>query len=343
MQVFTPQALSLQYLADVHSRYSSLEETQTAVAEVVNSLGYMHPRTVQTLLRAYNRLEDPVGAVKLLRSFRGKDGVRLDDQNYSYILRICRKHCSSSDLLKLYREFRDESWTPTQFTFQELIASCVDNRNMNLLKEVIKERETAGLPSSIQAESKILDAVIKTGRNVDSLQFLSDLRTRGICPDIHTYGSLISHAIKQNNQEVVDTLFKQLDEDGLVPSQSFGVLVMVAFAVVGSGKQADEYITVLKNQGVALTSRMYASLIDAHATAGDTWSAEMAFHIMVQRGVVPTARCYEGLAKAYMKEGAADTISDLIDRMRGEGVSVNSGIYCKLFEGLWRGGVLLFL
>ncbi|KAJ3028290.1 hypothetical protein HDV00_010478, partial [Rhizophlyctis rosea] len=318
-QPFSTHAYAKTHLANIHATRSSTSEVIAALQSIVKHGGHLTPRAIQTLIKAHRT--DAPRAVELIRKLRA-EGAPLNEHNYTQVLRICRtsESYSASDVVKLYKEFlTDEGWEPDRRTYHELVVSCVDGMDVETLQSVLRERDEAGVPTIVETENKILDAVLRRGGDVHPWEFLSDLGRKGLRPDLHTYGSLIWINIVKAGGDYADELFAMVERDGLVFNQKTVELIMDAYAKVGNVDGAERWLDYLRRKGIAVSTKAYNCLINAHVESGDVESAEIVMAIMRERGVEADQTTFGAIAKGYVSRNQAVKIRDLMKVMRREG------------------------
>ncbi|KAL1916678.1 uncharacterized protein VTP21DRAFT_5382 [Calcarisporiella thermophila] len=264
---------------------------------------------------ALKRQSDLAGVLAEFEHMKQK-GIPLTPHTYNLVIdayaNLRSEGSPITQLLQVYEEMLSAGWRPSTFTYSTLIrALCKRDaevqRSLDLInrRKRVKETETA---SDIRA---------------DALQ-------------------------KENNAEIALQIFRSAVHTNRVHNLEIDVFNMLirALANRGEASQAVYVFEQLENSPSAKPNALsFASLIQAHAKAGDLLAAENIFNdyqklkrSLENQDATPV---YAGMTEAYLQCGNVDKASQLVEQVvASDHVAIGTQPYNALIGHLCRQGNL---
>eukprot|EP00928_Gymnodinium_smaydae_P063768 TRINITY_DN47264_c0_g1_i1.p1 TRINITY_DN47264_c0_g1~~TRINITY_DN47264_c0_g1_i1.p1 ORF type:complete len:667 (-),score=167.80 TRINITY_DN47264_c0_g1_i1:148-2148(-) len=308
----TPLMLNLLLLACVNAK-----DPKRALA-LVNEA---HELEAAALARNKAAAESPSGASQAL-----ENEVIVDVVSYNTIIKGFAQLSMFNQCFQCLQDMLERNLEPDDITLGLLLDACIGNNKLGLADEVLSLLMSRDKPVGTVMCTLFIKGLVRANRLPRALQLYEEMRSRETGhPDVVTYSVLIKalvdqsdldHALKlmvdmkeaglvaddiilthildgcrhTGNHEVGKMLFKELLDNGVVPSDFTLVSMLKLHGRCGAHEEAYELVKTWKDRfGVDPSVIHYTCIMSGCLRSKKYEQAWQAYDLMVTRGVSPDA------------------------------------------------------
>ncbi|KAK6150939.1 hypothetical protein DH2020_015871 [Rehmannia glutinosa] len=168
-----------------------------------------------------------------------------------------------------------------------------------------------------------------------------EMETRGVRPDVYSYGSIMSCLSKLNKLNVVLRLYERMKALGIKPDRKVYNAVIHALAKGRLVNEARSLMKTMEEEGFAPDNVTYNSLIKPLCKSRLLDQAKQVFDEMTERGLLPTVRTYHAFIRALR---TGEEVFELLHKMHMTGCNPSHDTYIMLIRKFcrWRQLDLVF-
>jgi len=221
---------------------------------------------------------------------------------YVKALHACREAVEPLHAVKIVSAMEREGLELTGVPFKHLICMCAGKGgNIDAAHSLMSVLESSSLlmPFHVHAYNSLISAHGKGSRFNEAIQCYVSLIANGLEPHTSTFNVLLDMCSMQGGDlDKAHHFWSEMKARGIDPDIiSFQTIINVV-SQQGNPTMAAAYMSEMRAQGFEPNIRAYTSLIQAHAKGGSLAGAEEAFGAMIDQGIAPNAITYTCLLKA---------------------------------------------
>ncbi|KAF2312116.1 hypothetical protein GH714_028101 [Hevea brasiliensis] len=176
------------------------------------------------------------------------------------------------------------------------------------------------------------------------MRFYEDMKTRGICPDVVTYNTMINGYYKFRKMEEAEKLFVEMKGKNIAPT-------VISYTTMIKGGKRDLKEMVGRHLAPKDNS-IFISLLSSQCKAGDLRAAEDVLKAMIRLSIpteaghygvlieifVGLGNAYMLLIESYLRKGEPAEAKTALDAMIEEGHVPDSSVFRSVMESLFEDG-----
>jgi pentatricopeptide repeat domain-containing protein 1 len=248
--------------------------------------------------------------------------------------------------LSLLEEMEGRGLPPDGFTYNAVISGLGRAGQWEKAVETFEGvlREMGRGAGTVSAESArytfcaVISALARAGQWEKALVIFSDMKLRGIEPDIVVYSAVIAALEKGGQWEQALALFTEMRQRGKRPDVVACTTVISALGKGAQWKKALRLFGEMGRDGVAPNVQTYSALISALDKGGQWEKALALLDEMSAEGVVPNVVTYGALISSVCKAGRWRRALALFGVMKEGGVRPNLVVYSAVIDAVGKGG-----
>ncbi|KAG2330494.1 hypothetical protein Bca52824_001674 [Brassica carinata] len=168
------------------------------------------------------------------------------------------------------------------------------------------------------------------------VEFVQELKSRGISLSVVTYNILVSGFCKKGDTSGAAKIVKEMEERGIKPSEVTYTILIDTFARSDNMEKAIQLRTSMENLGLVPDVHTYSVLIHGFCIKGQMNEASMLFRSMVEKKLEPNEVIYNTMILGYCKEGSSYRALRLLREMGDKNLAPNVASYSYLIEALCK-------
>ncbi|GAV80853.1 PPR domain-containing protein/PPR_2 domain-containing protein/PPR_3 domain-containing protein [Cephalotus follicularis] len=227
--------------------------------------------TFSVLINALCRIRRVYYAIEMLHCMK-KDGFMIHTRMCSLIFQsLCaqNKSLATIDIMGFLEGLRKLGFCPVIGDYANLIRFLVESgRDLDALN-VLTQMKSDGIKPDILCYTMVLSGVIANDNFVKADEVFDELLVLGLVPDVYTYNVYINGLCKQNNVEAGITLIRGMDGLGCKPNIITYNLVLEGLCKGGKLSRASELMTEMEMKGVGLNLLTYRIMINGLLSRGE--------------------------------------------------------------------------
>ncbi|KAL4285419.1 hypothetical protein GQ457_16G006750 [Hibiscus cannabinus] len=235
------------------------------------------------------------------------------------------------------------------------------------LFDEFETRKLNSTPLAPRAYSILCEALAKSSRAYEALEYFRDMRKKGLFVSSSVYSSLIISFAGIHDLAVVEELFEEAGERRIVRDPEVFLKIVLMYIEEGLLEKTLDVVGVMKNANVKVSDCIfctivngfskrrgfqsaiavyeqlilqgckpgqvtYASIINAYCRIGLNSKAEMVFSEMQEKGYDKCVVAYSSMISMYGKEGMIREAMKVLAKMKAKGCQPNVWIYNSLMD-----------
>ncbi|XP_015582012.2 pentatricopeptide repeat-containing protein At4g21065 [Ricinus communis] len=170
-----------------------------------------------------------------------------------------------NEALKLYMEMGLEGVEPDGFTLVSLLSACAELGALALGRRIHAYMVKVGLDENLHANNSLIDLYAKCGRIRDAQQVFDEMELRNV---VSWTSLIVGLAVNGFGMEAIEH-FKEMEKQGLVPSEITFVGVLYACSHCGMVNEGFNYFKRMKEEyNIMPRMEHYGCMVDLFGRAG---------------------------------------------------------------------------
>ncbi|KAK8358767.1 hypothetical protein V6Z12_A04G045600 [Gossypium hirsutum] len=284
-------------------------------------------------------------------SFLGKMlklGVEPSAATFSILIIGLCKQSKISEAVCMFDEMTERGYQPDLIAgntdravrFLRLMEDRGFEPNIGLLKEALNlftELKVKGIRPDVVAYSCLIHGMCNLGQLEEAPRLLNEMVDNNISLNIVTYTILIGALCKKRMiskaVEIVDTMRKQ----GIEPNVVTYSTLVDAHCKEGRVSEAEDFVDAMIKRGIEPNVVTYNALINGHCLQNKMDKARRVFNLMIEKGCAPDIVTYSTMINGYCK-GHIEEAWNLFQAMQNSGLELDIVPYTVIIDGLCKAG-----
>ncbi|KAG8475828.1 hypothetical protein CXB51_032773 [Gossypium anomalum] len=153
--------------------------------------------------------------------------------------------------------------------------------------------------------------VCKNGLLKEALDLLSEMKVKGIKPNIITYSCLIHGMCDSGQQEEATRLLNEMVDNNISLNIVTYTILIDALCKEGMISKAVEIIDMMRKQGIESNVVTYDALVNGHCLQNEMDKARKVLQLMIEKGCAPNIITYSTMINRYCKGKRLDEVMEL--------------------------------
>ncbi|KAJ7518193.1 hypothetical protein O6H91_21G058700 [Diphasiastrum complanatum] len=210
------------------------------------------------------------------------------------------------------------------YTFTAVLKACASTASIEEGKLIHAHLVSSGLKIDLVLGNTLVDMYAKCGSIDNARQVFSEMPAK----DVVSWTSLISGCVQNERGLEALSLFRQMQEEGVIPDRYTYVSILKACGIVGALDQGKLIHSQLLEQGFQVESYLGNTLIDMYAKCGSIGEAYQLFMQLPERDLVSWNTVIAGCAL----HGRGQKALDLFKMMQVEGQQPDKITYVSILK-----------
>ncbi|KAI3431168.1 TPR_REGION domain-containing protein [Psidium guajava] len=236
----------------------------------------------------------------------------------------------------LSNDFKAYNVFPDRVTCARLVSNCIEARKfrvVDVMLEVLGPNREAGL----LAFDAALQGYNKLHMYSSTIVVHEQIKSIGVAPDPGCYYRVMAAHMKIGDVAKVVELFREFESRRFgATSFSTRIFSVVCESLCKSRRafEALECFKKMKDNGIAVDTKIYTLLISSFASIGEIKGAEKLFEEASKENVLlRDPDMFLKLVLMYIEEGLLEKTFQVIEAMQGMNVKVSDCILCAIVNG----------
>ncbi|KAG0241597.1 hypothetical protein BGX31_001030 [Mortierella sp. GBA43] len=306
-----------------YAREGQVEKARRILDQIMLEKLPLVDGSVNPLIRAYLG-QGNFDKVEEMTKLMSRYGVQLSRTTYNIMINATKCSGNTSGATKMYKRMLEDGVEPDVWTFNILLDILISRLSPNQQGSHRKK------VSSSVAEEQIEEYMPQ----IETL--LQEMRSRGIKPDVVTYGKLIHQYVLLRNMEQAETLFHEMLKSGITPNEYVFNTLMNGFTVAEDMEKALELFRRMPKYGVEADATTFTTLIKGYANVRLFTLAQDFANSLQQRSsrISMDQHCFHVLMQLAQKTQNPGMALDFFEMMRGRGIEPDKVTFTILLETL---------
>ncbi|KAG0206651.1 hypothetical protein BGX33_007303 [Mortierella sp. NVP41] len=308
-----------------YARDGQLDKARRILDKIIAAKLPLIDGSINPLLRAYLAQRD-FGKVSEMTELMNRYGVTPSKATFNIMIHSTKASDNLDAAMQLYERMKIEGITPDVWTYNVLLDLLVAKLSPG--RDSIKRK---GDPSAVRK-----DQVEEYVPRIESL--LQDMKSKGIRPDVVTYGKLIHQYVILRDIEQAETLFHEMVKSGISPNAYAFNTLMNGFALIEQMDKAVELFRRMPKYGVQPDATTFTTLIKGYANLKQmTLAQDFANSLQQQSSMIHMdQRCLHTLMQLAQKSRQPGMALDFFEMMRSHGMEPDNVTFTILINSLSR-------
>ncbi|XXG63205.1 hypothetical protein AAC387_Pa05g1445 [Persea americana] len=257
---------------------------------------------------------------------------------YNTLIDLYGKAGRLGDASNAFAEMLRSGVVPDAFTFNTMIHICGSRGHLSEAESLLSKMEERRISPDIKTFNIFLSLYGKVG-NIDAvISFYRKIKEVGLLPDVVTHRTILQILCERKMIQEVEDVINEMEKSGACIDEHSLPVVMKMYI---EGDILDRARNFLERHctNAAISSKIYAAIIDAYAEKGLWTEAEFVFSEKRDLGRKDTVE-YNVMIKAYGRAKRYDKALSLFGSMKTNGIWPDECTYNSLIQML-SGGELL--
>lgn len=281
------------------------------------------------------------------------------------------------EALEVFEMLREQSfYQPKEGTYMKLLVLLGKSGQPQRARQLFDTMIEEGLEPTSELYTALLAAYCRSNLLDEAFSILTKMKGLPLCqPDVFTYSTLIKVCIDASQFDLVESLYKEMDERGILPNTVTQNIVLSGYGKAGKYDQMEKVLssmlqsptckpdvwtmnTILglfgnkgqiemmerwyekfRDFGIEPETRTFNILIGAYGRKRmyDKMSSVMEY--MRKLEFPWTTSTYNNVIEAFADVGDAKNMEFTFNQMRAEGMKVDTKTFCFLIRGYANAGV----
>eukprot|EP00210_Caulerpa_lentillifera_P000290 g283.t1 len=355
-----PDKFTYSALLKVCASAKDLKEAQRAYEEIISFGIEVNNVILNTMIDVYAECCNERNGKQYLKKCKemmenGK-AVKLDEQAYSTLLKLCARANLTGDAMNLLDEMKSYDVQPNVVSYNTVVDGISKDTNLSneevyeLSTRVIEKMESDEIDANNHTLSSLLNVMIRVENLEKAIQLFSAMEMLKIRPNNVTCGAMLKCYEKLGNPSDKDAylkpcldLWKECEHSGTRLNAEGYTTLLSACAKASNVDEASKIWDEMIRAGVKLDTYLYSAMINACVCGGDKDKAAEVFNDMKNRGFNPDTfayttviKCYEKLGDPSDKDAYLKPCLDLWKECELKGIRLNTEGYTSLLNACAR-------
>ncbi|ORZ08821.1 hypothetical protein BCR41DRAFT_424395 [Lobosporangium transversale] len=306
-----------------YARQGQVEKARRVLNRIIAEKLPLVDGSINPLLRAYLAQKD-FEKVEEMIQLMNSHGIRSSKTTFNIMLDYAKNSRNLRGAMDLYKRMMDESVEPDVWTYNTILNLLVDK--LSPLERNIMRKDD----SNAVTDEQIKEFVPK----IDNL--LQEMKSRGIKPDVVTYGTLIRQYVVLRDIEQAEMLFHEMVKSGISPNSNAFNMLMNGFTIIDEMDKAVELFRRMPKYGVKADVVTFTTLIKGYANLKQiTLAQDFANSLQQQRPVILMDKyCLHTLMQLAQKSNQPGMALDFFEMMRSRGMKPDKVTFTILVNSL---------
>ncbi|KAG0336502.1 hypothetical protein BG004_008017 [Podila humilis] len=280
--------------------------------------------SINALIQAYLK-RDQMDQVAEMTDLMTLHGIQPSSTTYNIMINSTKKSGDFDGAMGYFDRMNAEGVAPDVWTYNTLLGVLVGKLSSNKKKATSKNEALVQGTDTNEYLSKI-----------ETL--LHDMRTRGIKPNVISYGKLIHQYVISRDMEQAEMLFHEMVKSGISPNSHVFNMLMEGFAATEGMDKAVELFRRMPKYGVEPDATTFTTLVNGYARAKDLDQAQSFANSLQQRSskISLDNHAFHTLMHLAQRSQQPGMALDFFEMMREHGLEADQYTFTILLNALGR-------
>ncbi|KAF9981092.1 hypothetical protein BGZ65_004331 [Modicella reniformis] len=280
---------------------------------------------INPLIRAYLTQGD-LDKVEEMANLMSRHGVQLSRTTYNIMINATKNSGDLSGTWKMYKSMLEDGVKPDVWTYNTLLDI--------LISKLSPTQDNTNRKRDLNAATE--EQIEEYMPQIETL--LQEMKSRGIRPDVVTYGKLIHQYVILRDMEHAETMFHDMLKSGITPNGFVFNTLMNGFTMFDDMEKALELFRRMPKYGVGPDATTFTTLIKGYANTKQFTLARDFANSLQQRTpkISLDQYCFHTLIQLAQKSHRPGMALDFFEMMRGRGMEPDKVTFTILIEALSR-------
>jgi len=306
-----------------YAREGQVEMARRILDRIISDKLPLIDGSINPLIRAYLAQGD-LDKVEEMTKLMSRYGIQPSRTTYNIMISATKDSGNISGAIKLYGKMLEDGVDPDVWTYNTLL-----DIHISKLSSAQNNSCRKGDMSAVTDE-QIEEYVPR----IETL--LQEMKSRGIKPDVVTYGKLIHQYVVLRDVEQAEILFHEMLKSGTTPNAYVLNTLMNGFTVIDDMEKALELFRRMPKYGIEPDATTFTTLIKGYANVKEFTLAQDFANSLQQRSskISMDQYCYHVLMQLAQKTRRPGMALDFFEMMRGRGIEPDKVTFTILIEAL---------
>ncbi|KAF9402045.1 hypothetical protein BGX21_011404 [Mortierella sp. AD011] len=308
-----------------YARGGQTEKARRVLDRIISEKLPLVDGSFNPLIRTYLEQKD-YDKVEEIAELMKRHGIQPSKATFNIMINSTKNSGNLPAAMALYERMMTEGVEPDVWTYNTLLDILVGR-----LAPVQDSYRNKGYPREVTDE-QIQEYVPKIEK------LLMEMRSRGVKPDVVTYGKLIHQYVLLRDIEQAEMLLHEMAKSGISPNGFALNTLMNGFTLIEDMDKAVELFRRMRKYGVEADATTFTTLIKGYANMKQYSLAQDFANSLQQQS--PRIRldqyCLNTLMQLAQKSNQPGMALDFFEMMRGRGIEPDKVTYTILINALSR-------
>eukprot|EP00878_Enallax_costatus_P012597 GHUV01013156.1.p1 GENE.GHUV01013156.1~~GHUV01013156.1.p1 ORF type:complete len:710 (+),score=269.29 GHUV01013156.1:1298-3427(+) len=222
-----------------------------------------------------------------------------------------------------------------------MIAQCTNHMHLPTALELVSEMRTRNIPLNTHTYSSWLNVCVKAGELELALDVFKQMLAEGLQPNLVTFNTLLEVYAKRGMWCDAVGVLDTLEQQRLVPEPRTFNIVMNACNAAAQYSSCVAVHSRMASQKVPPTVGTYNAVILAHCKMDQLSTAQQLFNEMQQQGCQPTHTTFITLLQSAEQHGQAQIAVSLLEQMQTMSLRLTPQCYAAAIGACAAAGQLV--
>ncbi|KAL2922289.1 hypothetical protein RDABS01_013780 [Bienertia sinuspersici] len=221
--------------------------------------------------------------------------------------------------LEVFEMLREQSfYHPKEGTYMKLLVLLGKSRQPQRARELFGTMIEEGLEPTHELYTALLAAYCRSNLIDEAFSILTKMKSLPHCqPDVFTYSTIIKACIDSCRFDLVDSLYEEMDERGIIPNTVTQNIVLSGYGKAGRYEEMEKILSgMLQNPTCKPDVWTMNTIIGLFGNKGQIEMMERWYEKFRDFGIEPETRTFNILIGAYGKKRMYDKMSSVMEYMR---------------------------
>lgn len=221
--------------------------------------------------------------------------------------------------LQVFEMLREQSfYQPKEGTYMKLLVLLGKSGQPQRAQELFDTMIEEGLEPTSELYTALLAAYCRSYLIDEAFLILAKMKELPLCqPDVFTYSTLIKACIDASRFDLVESLYKEMDDRGIVPNTVTQNIVLSGYGKAGKFDQMKNILSdMLQSPTCKPDVWTMNTIISLFGNMGQIEMMERWYEKFRDFGINPETRTFNILIGAYGKKRMYDKMSSVMEYMR---------------------------
>ncbi|XP_068658744.1 pentatricopeptide repeat-containing protein At1g19720 [Aristolochia californica] len=214
------------------------------------------------------------------------------------------------------------------FTWNSMIGGYVQAGYIGKAHDLFVKMEDSGVRRNVVTWNVMISGYMQNGDEDQAMELFHGMEQDGIKRSTATWNSLITGSVRYGKENKALSIFRQMQSFSIRPNVVTIISVLPAFTnPVAAPKVKEIHCYVIRNDFISDVP-VANSLVDTYAKSGDILKARYVFDCLPFKDLIT----WNSMLSGYVLHGQPNSVIDLFDRMKKEGVKPNQTTFTALIS-----------